>query len=101
MGWESRWRELVLAGGAVLVAGCNTSSCGGCCNANGDPCCQEKFCGAPMTPVCAQEIACEAEGGIFNMDNAYVDGAWVPACLAPSEAGLGGSGDDGGDAGGG
>jgi hypothetical protein len=103
VGWEGRWRELVLAGGAVFVTACNTSSCGQCCNANSDPCCQEKFCGKPMTESCKQEVACEAEGGVFDWNNAYVDGAWVTACLSLSEAGLAGSGDDAGpdsDAGG-
>jgi hypothetical protein len=60
---------MVLAGGALVATGCGSEGASNfCCNANGDPCCEVLNCGAPMTPACASEMACEREGG------AYVEG---------------------------
>ena len=50
MGWEHRFREMVLAGGALAATGCGTSSDAAsddagdnasyfCCNGSSDPCC--------------------------------------------------------------
>lgn len=90
MTWEQRLREMVLAGGALALGACSSGSSGGaatpdagsvqdsgeadqqvgeCCNANPDPCCPHQYCGAPMTSACAQEQACEAEGGTWNDSN--------------------------------
>jgi hypothetical protein len=70
MDWERRFREMIVAGGALAVAGCSNGGTrasddggiqdiGGCCNAVSDPCCAVDYCGAPMTPECA----CEKQGG--------------------------------------
>jgi hypothetical protein len=37
----------------------------GCCNANPDPCCVVS-CGAPMTPECQAEKACQGAGGDYS-----------------------------------
>jgi hypothetical protein len=72
MSWEARWRDMILAGGAVLAAACSSTSQPGspgpnfCCNANGDPCCQYLNCGGSLTPACSEKMACEADGGTWN-----------------------------------
>jgi|CZKU01.1.fsa_nt_gi hypothetical protein len=87
MSWEGRWRELVLARGAVAVAACTSTRSGvPCCNANGDPCCEYQYCGAPLTPACSQKMACEADGGTW--DYGYPNDLEPTACAFPSEAGL-------------
>ena len=71
--WERRLRDMLIAGGALAIAGCPGStddsafdstdaSVDGpnfCCNANGDPCCTFEHCGAPMNAACA----CKLDGG--------------------------------------
>ena len=112
MSWETRLHEMILAGGALAVAACGASAQGSstfspdatsergpsdaapageepdfCCNANPDPCCEYQYCGAALTPACASELACRADGG-----------TWVeypPGCSLGDEAG---PGDGGGDA---
>ena len=89
MTWESRWREMILAGGTVAVVACSTSSksVAGpnfCCNANGDPCCEYKYCGGPLTSECTAEMACEAEGGTYG----YYNNSAGEVCSFPSEAGV-------------
>jgi hypothetical protein len=103
MTWETRFRELILAGGAVVAAGCNVmlndltdAGDGGtvgttdaaddahaspfCCNANSDPCCTYLHCGAPLLPVCA----CALDGGTWTSDAS-------DPCVYPGDAGAGGS----------
>src|SRR5262245_28082682 len=57
MSWRARLRDLVLAGGALSLAGCPFGS-GGVCNATPDPC-----CAAPEGQACQDKRACEAAGG--------------------------------------
>jgi hypothetical protein len=38
-----------------------------CCNLNPDPCCQYLHCCGPLTATCSQELACQAEGGTWNL----------------------------------
>ena len=86
MSWERRLREMILAGGTFVAAGCGkTQPQSGppgefCCNANSDPCCEVNYCGAPMTPACA----CARDGGTW--DYALPDGGegcafQEPTCL--------------------
>jgi hypothetical protein len=90
MKWEQRLREMIVAGGAAAATACTGSTStspsdasgtqdvrssdaneempfvgGGCCNANGDPCCEYLHCGGSLTPECSEEMACQAEGGTF------------------------------------
>ncbi|HEX4445679.1 MAG TPA: hypothetical protein VH044_03055 [Polyangiaceae bacterium] len=89
MSWEQRLRDMVLAGGAGLLAavGCVDGSGGGgdsgadggsggdgssgssgvCCNANSDPCCPSLYCGAVVTPECTSKMACESDGGTWDI----------------------------------
>ena len=70
MGWRERVRELLLAGGALVVGGCSNGGSGvsvPCGNANPDPC----ICGRPEVDSlakmqCDQKQACEADGGIWD-----------------------------------
>jgi hypothetical protein len=101
MGWEQRWREMILAGGALAAAACSgsttsmadgdaasgstmpsgsSSSSGGCvgCNSGPDPCVYEGdayWCGVgiPVEPSPSAE------------DGSAADAA--PADASPSEAG--------------
>lgn len=109
MTWEQRLRELVLAGGTLAAVACSDNNRfssfgpadGGsprdasstpptydapneCCNVNPDPCCEFKYCGAPITPACE----CELDGGTWS-SNANSTGG---ACELDS-----GAGDAGGD----
>jgi len=73
MSWEQRQREMALAGGA-LAAACSNGPSGTlssgppsfCCNANGDACCTDLYCHAPLTPECSAKLTCEAEGGVWS-----------------------------------
>jgi hypothetical protein len=38
-----------------------------CCNANPDPCCVYLHCGGSLTATCSQELACQADGGTWNL----------------------------------
>jgi hypothetical protein len=72
MSWEQRLHEMALAGGALAVAAC-TSSAGPsgpsfCCNADPDPCCAQRYCGATMTPECSAD-----GGGSGSSSGAPVD----------------------------
>jgi hypothetical protein len=124
---------MVLAGGAVAVSACSSQSSGsafnpgapdattdaqrdagidtgvvggGCCNANGDPCCEFMYCDAAISSQCVQEMACQADGGVWNLD--YPESCSFGDGGAPDggEAGVAGDGapgdaeDDGGDGGG-
>jgi hypothetical protein len=51
-----------------------------CCNANPDPCCPSKYCGAPVNMACA----CLLDGGTWSYGGA-VDGG--PLCTFSQEAG--------------
>jgi|CZKU01.1.fsa_nt_gi hypothetical protein len=113
MSWETRWREMVLAGGSVVVAACSggqvvtgnvpvdgsggssSGSSGGsggasssgstpnfCCNANGDPCCQYENCGGPLTTECSAELACK-DAGTWSLSGYCV----VTSDAGPSDAG--------------
>jgi hypothetical protein len=65
MTWQRRLADMILAGGAIAALGsCSSTGSGGvgCCNANGDPCCEYKHCGGPLTPECA----CQMDGGTWN-----------------------------------
>ena len=52
MGWKQRLQQLILAGGTVALANCQS-----CCNANPDPCCR-----APEGERCKVYSQCEANG---------------------------------------
>jgi hypothetical protein len=75
MGWETRWREMILAGGTVAVAACSSKpTLNVCGNGNGDPCCEYKNYGSQHGPQptaeCKVELGCEAEGGTYEpIDN--------------------------------
>jgi len=78
---------MILAGGAVAVVACSSSSGNPaygppsfCCNANGDPCCEYKYCGGPLTAECTAKMGCEAEGGTWS----YLS---PPDCVFGSDAG--------------
>jgi hypothetical protein len=109
MSWRRRWREMVLAGGAITTAACGgvTSSPGasdatvdapeefagsGCCNAASDPCCEYLNCGGTLTTDCANELACQDAGGAWE--------AYPGSCLhdgggdAIADAGADASGDE-------
>ena len=64
MGWQARWRDLILAGGVALVAGCSSES-HDCCDTSADPCC-EASCGGTVTAACLAERQCMAQGGTFG-----------------------------------
>lgn len=72
---------MILAGGTLATAACTSGSSstpGGCCNANGDPCCEYKYCGGALTQECSQEMACEADGGTWDYTGACTHDAGVP-----------------------
>ncbi len=48
------------------VTGGGVDDASGCCNAAPDPCCPYLYCEASITPTCSQEMACEAEGGVWS-----------------------------------
>lgn len=78
MNWERRLRDIVLASGS-LAAACGSNANGGlnfCCNAARDPCCTYLHCGAPITPECSAELACQVEGGTYTF----------PGCSFPGDA---------------
>jgi hypothetical protein len=85
MNWEQRLRDMVLAGGAGLLAavacvdgsGANGDSGSDgnsgpsfCCNASSDPCCPSTYCGEPVSTACTQKMAemmaCESEGRAWD-----------------------------------
>jgi hypothetical protein len=90
LAWQHRFKEMLLAGGAVAVTACGSSSAGSqfgegdatasdvttdvtmgfdanfCCNADPDPCCQYLNCGGGLTTECSEEMACQADGGVWN-----------------------------------
>jgi hypothetical protein len=53
-----------------------------CCNVNPDPCCQYLHCGGPLTAMCSEEMACQADGGTFDpFTTTQPDGSIVyPSC---------------------
>ncbi len=92
MNWEQRWREMLLAGGAVAVAGCGDHASKGaagdadtdgsgyvcCTNGGADPC-----IGSVDFSACQQaETACESDGGSFNVAAESCEFANVPCCNA-------------------
>ena len=94
MAWRNRLRDLILAGGALAVAGCSSSLPGGggmagslaspCGNANPDPCiCGRPDANATAATQCDQKLSCEADGGTWIPWYSSVDGAQVdPHCDA-------------------
>ncbi len=38
-----------------------------CCNLVADPCCQYLHCGGALTPACTSELACQADGGTWEI----------------------------------
>jgi hypothetical protein len=79
MTWEHRWREMIVAGGALAATACadvegNPTDAGmyfeGCCNANPDGCCGLLYCERPDALAYAsceqQQTACQAEGGTYG-----------------------------------
>jgi hypothetical protein len=67
LSWKLRVRDLLLAGGTLTTAtvvACTqgADSASGCCNANPDPCCPVRACGAPVTEACQ----CQQGGGTWN-----------------------------------
>jgi hypothetical protein len=96
MSWNQRLRELLFVGSTLAIPGCSSS--GGappsgfpCGEANADPC----ICGRPdadprEAALCAEENACQADGGVFVAENLFSgpDGALFPgpACILPSDA---------------
>jgi hypothetical protein len=78
---------MFLAGGAVAVVACSSSSgnpANGppsfCCNGSHDPCCESRNCGAPLTADCTAKMECDAQGGTWN----YLS---PPDCVFDSGAG--------------
>jgi hypothetical protein len=53
-----------------------------CCNANPDPCCEQLYCGVPLSLMCAAEL-CQLEGGAWT-DTGIADGGH---CASLEEAG--------------
>lgn len=69
-----------------LDTGNDTSAVGssGCCNANDDPCCDYLYCDAAISAQCTEEMACQADGGVWTV--------YPPSCSlgegsAPSDGG--------------
>ena len=81
--WKERLRELVLAGGAFGLSACSGAGAMGgnpggnpgipCGNGNPDPCiCGRPESSATLAMQCDQEMACQANGGVW--DPFYVGG---------------------------
>ena len=125
LSWEQRMREMLLAGGALAAGACSSQSAGsaftagaadatadaagdasidsaasgsGCCNASGDPCCEYLYCDAGILPPpqCLQEMACQAEGGVWE-DYPGSCSLWGDGGPDSGEAGNGAPGDTGAD----
>jgi hypothetical protein len=101
MGWERRWKEILLAGGALSAAACGetTTSTGTqadaaeeddgmtlpfipCCNVNPDPCCPLGCQDANSPDYLSCEVrrnTCESAGGSYN---------YLMVCTFPADAGL-------------
>ncbi|MBV9948144.1 MAG: hypothetical protein JOZ69_14915 [Myxococcales bacterium] len=114
MGWQQRLRDLILAsGGAIAAAACTGKEAGTpvddggpalneggpslfCCNANSDPCCGYLHCGGSMTPACAGELACQADGGTWqSVGYQLPDGGWAfGSCTVPGDGGVSDGGDE-------
>jgi hypothetical protein len=104
MRWELRWREMILAGGALAATACTGSTADTdagaafngytpCCNGGGDPCC---YLTCTDGPIPSSYNACEESWGLCESMNGsgYVsDGSFtcnapiVPVGPSPSEAG--------------
>ena len=65
MAWRDRLRELMLAGGALAIAGCSSGiPCG---NGNPDPCiCDRPDSDPALKMQCDQKRACVADGGTWD-----------------------------------
>src|ERR1019366_2356749 len=82
MSWETRWREMVLAGGSVVVAACSGGQ-GGTRNSPG---------GGALTAECIPEEACQREGGVYDPYTLYAPDGSIgssPSCTLPSADGGG------------
>ena len=102
MAWRNRLRELLLAGGALAIAGCSSSLPGDgnagtagslatpCGNANPDPCiCGRPDASAVSAMLCDQRIACEAEGGKWDFYmTTLADGTSTPPHCNPPDGGV-------------
>jgi hypothetical protein len=101
MTWERRFREMVLAGGAMAAAACADNAGAPanllfCCNASSDPCCQ-LACGsegpdASAYVLCEQDrTSCQSRDGLLlTMDDGALDCMLLPETgllFSPSEAG--------------
>jgi hypothetical protein len=112
MNWERRWRELVIAGGALAATACGSNSAsdgqadasGGddadfpitCCNAISDPCCYLICTGDPRYASCEQaETACSSKGGIYEEES---DGSIGCSHLPEAGSGDAGAASDAADA---
>jgi hypothetical protein len=84
--WEARWRDLILAGGVVLVAGCSSERTQ-CCNLSSDPCCDVK-CGGQVTAECRAKRQCEAAGGTYGGSYNPSPGVMATTCSFVHDAGL-------------
>jgi hypothetical protein len=70
--WKRRLREIAVAGGAALLAGCPIP--GGVCNANPDPCCS-----APESAECKAATECMKEGRTWENSMCVTDDAGATA----------------------
>lgn len=107
MGWELRWREMILAGGALAATACTGSTAAkadtdadaafsgsaSCCNGGGDPCC---YLTCTDGPIPRSYNACEESWGLcesmngsgYESDGSFICNApAVPVGPSPSEAG--------------
>ncbi len=73
-----------------------------CCNASPDPCCQYLNCDGGLTTECSQELACQADGGVWNPypgscshDAGALDAESIDSASdSPSDGGANGDGGD-------
>jgi hypothetical protein len=77
--WQVRLQQLLLAGGSLALPGC-VPGCGQVCNANPDPCCQDKH-----SQNCADSQACLSKGESYGYEQ--VDGGYQIVCM-PQDAGV-------------
>lgn len=91
--WEARLRDLILAGGAVVVgaAACSIEASTPCCNLSPDPCCAHDHCGGPITVDCLGARSCEAQGGTFGGVYYPSPGVMATTCNFTIDAGGGDS----------